>query len=113
MKYTLPLKRIAITTGLVLGTFAVSAFAGTWTAPTATPPNGNADAPINVGYTGQIKQGNLWLKGLIDASTPAQYGLVVENAPIKASGGLIIETRTAAQGNPTNPETGRMWLMIP
>ncbi len=42
--------KIATITGLALGAFALSALAtGTWTAPSAAAPNGNVDAPINVG----------------------------------------------------------------
>ncbi|MGH9806552.1 MAG: hypothetical protein ACRD9W_04720, partial [Terriglobia bacterium] len=34
-----------------------------WTGPTTSPPDGNADAPINVGATTQFKNGNLGLWG--------------------------------------------------
>jgi len=34
--------------------------ASAWTGPTATPPTGNVSAPINVGYTDQIKSGGFW-----------------------------------------------------
>jgi hypothetical protein len=37
--------------------------------------------------------------------------LEVVGGPIKATDGLIIETRSDAQGNPAGPENGRMWLM--
>src|SRR5271168_3225161 len=36
-------------------------YASTWVAPTATPPSGNPDAPINIGTTGQTKLGGLSL----------------------------------------------------
>ncbi len=63
-----------------------------------------------------IKTNGLWSTGsvLVDSAngTPtAGIKLEVREGPIKATGGLIIETRTAAQGNPTSPATGRMWLM--
>jgi hypothetical protein len=107
--------KILVVTGLLLGAFAVSAFATDWSAPQSPAPactsgNPGCDAPVNVGYSAQIKQGNLWLKGLVSAGVSATYGLVVENAPVKASGGLIIETRAA---DPSTPETGRMWLITP
>lgn len=41
---------------LLFAGFAVSA----WTGPTATPPDGNVSAPINVGGDTQIKSGSLW-----------------------------------------------------
>jgi len=50
MKKTPLLNKIIVLTGLLIGSFALSVVAGgTWTAPTAAPPNGNVDAPINVG----------------------------------------------------------------
>lgn len=48
----------------------------------------------------------------IGTITPSKK-LEVVGGPIKATGGLIIETRTSAQGDPISPETGRMWLMVP
>jgi len=66
---------------IAVGTSYVSAVT-TWTAPSTTPPNGNVDAPVNVGYTGQIKQGNLWIKGLVNSSTSAVNGLIVENGKV-------------------------------
>ena len=73
------LKVIILALVIAVGTSYVSAV---WNAPSATPPNGNTDAPINVGYNGQIKQGNLWIKGLADATTSAVNGLIVENGNV-------------------------------
>lgn len=101
------LARIASLTGIMLGAFALSALAGTWTAPTNSPPDGNVDAPINIGYGPQTKQGGVIINSLNAANSPMTYGLWVVNAPIKAGGGLILETRTS---DPASPETGRMWL---
>jgi hypothetical protein len=61
---TIALRRIAITTGLLLGSFALAAMAGSWSAPGSTPPNGNVDAPINVGSSFQEKLGALMVHGL-------------------------------------------------
>jgi len=61
---TIALRRIAITTGLLLGSFALAAMAGSWSAPGSTPPNGNVDAPINVGSSFQEKLGTLMVHGL-------------------------------------------------
>lgn len=116
MKHLSPqVAKVAAVAGIFLGAFAISVLAGTWTAPTVAAPGGNPDAPLNVGYGVQTKQGGIILNSLDStAGNPVMnYGLWVVSAPIKAGGGLIIETRTAAQGNPTNPETGRMWLMTP
>lgn len=53
------LKKIASIAGLFLGAFAISAIAATWTPPTAPPPSGNVDAPINAGTGDQGKAGRL------------------------------------------------------
>lgn len=52
---------ISITASLIL--FASVPVVLAWTAPSATPPDGNVPAPINVSTTAQIKQGFLGLYG--------------------------------------------------
>jgi len=55
-----------------------------WTAPTATPPNANVPAPVNVGLNYQIKQGKLGLFGndtalrvsKVDSYTPTNVPLL-------------------------------------
>ena len=102
--------------GAILFTFQLFAF----TEPSANPPLGNVPAPLNVSSSGQSKAG-----GLILNTGGASYGLIVDQGSvgigtqspmakleivggaIKATGGLIIETRTS---DPASPETGRMWL---
>jgi len=44
-----------------------------WTAPTQSPPAGNASAPINVGSTGQSKEGNLEVKGILRGSGSVKF----------------------------------------
>jgi hypothetical protein len=51
-------KIIVLALALALGISYVSA-AGTWTGPTATPPGGNVDTPVNVGNNAQSKAGDL------------------------------------------------------
>lgn len=55
------LKIIALAIVLSFGISYVYA----WTAPTATPPNGNVSAPINTSTTGQYKAGSVGFGGLI------------------------------------------------
>lgn len=52
---------ISVISSLIL--FASVPVVLAWTAPTATPPNVNVAAPINVGTTAQIKQGFFGLYG--------------------------------------------------
>ncbi len=74
--------RIAAATGITLGAFALSVVAATWTAPTSAPPNGNVDAPINVGYGLQTKYGYLDIVGQVSAGVANTYGLIVENGNV-------------------------------
>ncbi len=135
------LKKIGVIAGLFLGAFAVSAFAAGWTpAPCSNPASCNTEAPLNVSNSDQFKVGRLAVgkssapttgyalevigtgsftgmlvsgKGFfsgdvgIGTLTPTKR-LEVVGGPIKATGGLIIETVVS---NPSNPETGRMWLI--
>lgn len=106
-KFLNSIKVLVLAFALALGANVVF---GAWTSAPSTPPSNNTDAPINVGYGGQVKLGALSLNSYLDSSTLGAYGLIVNNAPIKAAGGLIIESRSA---DPSNPETGRMWLINP
>ena len=47
-------------------------YALAWTPPTATPPNGNIDAPVNTGSGVQTKSGNFTAPNLLDTSATAQ-----------------------------------------
>jgi hypothetical protein len=68
-----------IAAGFLLGATALSALASgnTWTPPSQTPPNGNVDAPINVGpnTTPQIKTDSLVIQGskIIPTDTDTQF----------------------------------------
>src|SRR5205809_606826 len=42
-----------------LSLVALPVSAQTWSAPTLTPPNGNASTPVNIGTTAQVKNGGL------------------------------------------------------
>lgn len=53
-----------------------------WSEPTALPPAGNVEAPINVGAATQYKSGALGVGGLL-----AAYGNVEVSGTVKISGG--------------------------
>jgi hypothetical protein len=96
---------VAFIGGMVGATF-VSFIALAWTGPTSSPPNGNADAPVNVGTTAQFKNGNLGLWGnlLLSAnggsylnfgatSGSTGYGIRDNNGTLefKSTGGRLVE----------------------
>ena len=91
--YLQSIKIIVLALLIAVGTGYLSA---DWTAPISTPPkciagDPGCDAPINVGYGGQIKKGSLEITGLLDATTSAVNGLIVAN------GFVGIGTRTPSQ----------------
>lgn len=57
----------------------------TWSPPSATPPNGNTFAPLNVGSSGQVKDGGLTLNA---ASPGATFGLIVPYGKIGIGSGV-------------------------
>jgi len=61
------------------------------------------------GYAGYFEGGRNYFQGNvgIGTTTPGTNKLEVQGGPIKATGGLIIETRTS---NPPSPVTGQIWL---
>jgi len=78
------LTRQVLLSGITLALFgAFVVFA--WTGPTVAPPNGNVDAPINVGSTNQVKAGGLSVGGVsggfaVNASAYIQDRLGIANA---------------------------------
>lgn len=80
-----------------------------WTGPTASPPNGNVSAPVNVGSTGQVKQGDLGVLGSLGVGTPSPAvkldltggNLIVRNTwgssdNVEVNGNQVWNTGTAA-----------------
>src|SRR3990167_7290204 len=114
------LKSLSIKILTLVGLLLLANLVWGFTEPSSSPPGLNTPAPLNVSSSGQSKAG-----GLILNTGGASYGLIVDQGSvgigtqspmakleivggaIKATGGLIIETRTS---DPASPETGRMWL---
>ena len=73
----------AVTLGIFGATAAIA-----WTGPSASPPSGNASAPLNTSATGQVKVGGLQLNtggaatGLIVGGATQLNGLVTANGGI-------------------------------
>jgi len=121
-------KIVSLTFGVLVLCFAVGFYVLGWTSPTAAPPGNNAAAPLNISSTGQTKAGGLILntggaangliidKGNVGIGTtnPGTNKLEVANGPIKATGGLIIETCTDGGDCPNDvgtPAVGQIWLI--
>lgn len=49
----------AISSGVVVLSFLVVGVVSAWTGPGSSPPNGNVSAPVNVGSTAQVKNGDI------------------------------------------------------
>ena len=64
MSFTNFQKTIALTSGVLVLSIAIALVVLAWTGPTANPPAGNADAPINVGSDAQTKAGDLTVSAL-------------------------------------------------
>lgn len=98
-KFYTQISKIAVVSGLLLGSFAVAALAD-WTAPVANPPtcaagNPGCDAPINVSNIFQKKAGALEIgkdlkvnAGNSPSSLGFQtWGLSIFNAPVQIKDG--------------------------
>ncbi len=89
------LSKVATATGFLLGAFALSVLAATWTPPECDPPGCNTDAPLNVGTDYQIKKGPISLTGLSLGKEDAPFGtakLDIEGTAITT--GLVVNGLT-------------------
>ena len=50
--------------GIAVGLTFSALIAAAWTGPTGSPPSNNVSAPINVGSTNQVKNGNIGVNGI-------------------------------------------------
>lgn len=58
------MRPISFVMGVAVGTIFWSVVASAWAGPSQAAPNGNVNAPINVGSTAQIKNGSLGVNSL-------------------------------------------------
>jgi len=66
MKKQVSPKIVALVFGIMVICFAIAFYTFGWTGPTALPPGGNVDPPVNVGISPQMKQGPLVVHGIFD-----------------------------------------------
>ncbi|HLP44274.1 MAG TPA: tail fiber domain-containing protein [Candidatus Nanoarchaeia archaeon] len=76
-----------ITLALALSFGIQFAAAQSWTPPTSAPPGNNTYAPINVGASGQVKDGGLTL-GLGLSGTPSQFSLLAPYGKVGIGAGV-------------------------
>ena len=88
------LRRILSQAALIIGTliFAIGlqAYAQTYTAPTASPPNGNAQAPLDTGSSPNTKSGPLQVNGFANIGA-SYFGGNVGIGTLNPAGKLDVE----------------------
>lgn len=100
------LSQVALVAGTLLFSVGLQTFAaGTWSAPTAPPPNANADAPLNTGIQAQEKAGGLLLNtggavnGLIVQSGNVGIGVLNPTKKLDIAGDITASGNITAAGN--------------
>jgi hypothetical protein len=93
------IKAFLLAAALLVGIQYASA---AWTDPSATPPNANTDAPLNIGSSIQQKLGSLVVNS--DTSNPYAVGLTVFGgsnlaAPVNIGGGSATPSNLVAEVN--------------
>ena len=91
--------RIFIVTLALFAAAPISA----WTGPTASPPSGNVAAPVNVGSTGQVKQGDLGILGNLGVGTPSPA------VKLDLTGGNLIVRSTWGSSDNVQINGNQMW----
>jgi hypothetical protein len=72
--------------GIAVGLTFSALIAAAWTGPTASPPGNNVSAPINVGTTNQVKNGNIGVNGLAVFGNTLLGGTAGSNAYLNFGG---------------------------
>ena len=86
MKRLISSKTITITISILTVLFLAGFYAFAWQSPTENPPEGNVEAPINTGASGQSKVGGLVLNTGDATHEPAENALIIDNGYICLDG---------------------------
>ena len=78
-------KAISFILSVVVLSLGAAYAVAVWTGPSATPPTGNPDAPINVSLSPQVKTGKISAKEFLDYNDPSYY-LMDETSNMKLQG---------------------------
>ncbi|MFH1582192.1 MAG: hypothetical protein ABIA08_00285 [bacterium] len=97
-------KIIALTFGVLVISFLAAFYVVAWQEPSQVPPEGNVSMPLNVGPSGQAKEG-----GLILNTGGALIGLIVD------TGQTILKSLATpfvfdSSSRPDSPETGQFYF---
>jgi len=74
------IKKISFILSVLTISLVVGYVLAAWTEPSASPPDGNVDAPINIGDTAQGKNADIWATGFRDST--GNYGIWPANASV-------------------------------
>jgi len=67
------IKTIAFFFSVVLVSLGAAYAVAVWTGPSATPPDGNPEPPINVSLNPQVKTGRVSAREFLDYNNPVYY----------------------------------------
>ena len=102
MNHSRILSQAALVTGTLLFSLGVQTYAQTWSAPTGSPPNSNAYAPLNTSPSSQAKVGGLLLNtggainGLIVQNGNVGIGSLFPTSKLDVAGDIKIGNQSAA-----------------
>lgn len=93
------LSKVATATGFLLGAFALSVLAASWTPPECDPPECNTWAPLNVGSDHQYKSGPISLTGLSLGKTGApEDGFIFDVSGVARVGSMLVTGDIQVEG---------------
>ena len=110
------IKTLSFLLSVVLVSLGAAYAIAVWTGPSATPPTGNPEPPINVSTSPQVKTGIVSAKEFLDYNDPSYYlmdetsnmklqGKVSFNSTLNKSTGELLYDLTDTHANSFDPAT--------